>query len=137
MDYYNHLVFEFKSSKLGSQSAVLAGGRYDRLIEILGGASTPAIGWGAGVERLALLYPSSPSPFPDIGLVALGRKAEKELFHLAFRLREQGYRVFYRFAGNLSKQITRISKKSCSVALILGDKELYIFLYFEFDSQIN
>ena len=124
LDYYNHLVFEFKSADLGAQSTVLAGGRYDQLIETLGGPSVPAIGWGAGIERLALLHPTLKVPSPEIGIVALGEEAQSKSFELAFLLRKEGYRVFYKFSGNLSKQMARISKLSCSQALILGEKEI-------------
>ena len=124
LDYYNHLVFEFKSADLGAQSAVLAGGRYDRLIETLGGPSVPAVGWGAGIERLALLHPALPIPSPEIGLVALGEEAQIKFLELAFLLRKEGYRIFYKFSGNLSKQMARINKLSCSQALILGEKEI-------------
>lgn len=125
LDYYNHLVFEFKSQDLGAQSAVLAGGRYDGLIKTLGGLETPAVGWGAGIERLALLSSLTPSPSsPQIGLIALGESAKREMHKLAFHLREHGYRIFYKFTGNLSKQMAKINKHSCSQGLILGDKEL-------------
>ena len=125
LDYYNNLVFEFKSKDLGAQSAVLAGGRYDHLIQTLDGPSTPAIGWGAGIERLALLSSYSPQGYlPEIGLIALGEKASSSLLPIAFQLRGKGYKVFYKFSGNLSKQMSRIDKKQCTLALIIGKKEL-------------
>ena len=56
LDYYSHTVFEIKSDDLGAQSTVLAGGRYDGLVKIMGGPPTPGVGWAAGVDRLAMLH---------------------------------------------------------------------------------
>ena len=125
LDYYNNLVFEFKSSFLGAQSTLLAGGRYDSLIPLLGGPSVPAVGWGAGVERIALLYEKqAETPCPQIGLIAVGEEAQNQAFQTSHFLREKGYSVFYRFTGNFSKQMTRITKHNCSIALFYGDKEI-------------
>ena len=125
LDYYNHLVFEIKSAELGAQDAILAGGRYDSLIEGLGGPPVPAIGWGAGVERLALLLKeeSAPPP-PDIALIAAGAPAQKKAFLIAHQLRESGRSVFFRFSGNFSKQMGRAAAKGAAIALIFGDKEI-------------
>lgn len=125
LDYYNHLVFEIKSHQLGAQSALISGGRYDFLIETLGGPSTPATGWGAGVERLALLYNKQPPPLsPEIGVIAVGDKPQEKAFHKALELREKGYQVYFRFSGNFSKQMRRVSEKNCSIALIFGEQEI-------------
>ena len=124
LDYYNHLVFEIKSHQLGAQSALIAGGRYDSLVENLGGPPTPATGWGAGVERLALLY-EQPSPFiPKIAMVAVGKEPQEKAFHKTLELREKGYSVYFWFSGNFSKQMKRVSEKECPVTLIFGEKEI-------------
>lgn len=77
LDYYRHTAFEFipdegseAAGKLGSQSTILGGGRYDGLMESLGGAPTPAVGWAAGIERLAMLVGERPEPVPDVAIVA-------------------------------------------------------------------
>lgn len=124
LDYYNHLVFEVKSSKLGAQSAILAGGRYDGLIENLGGSATPAVGWGAGVERLSLLCEEEASFSPEIALVAVGENPQSKAFKKAYLLRKKGYSVYFRFTGNFSKQMKRASAKGCLIALIFGEKEV-------------
>ena len=124
LDYYNHLVFEIKSHQLGAQSALIAGGRYDSLVETLGGPPTPATGWGAGVERLALLYKQLPPLSPEIGVIAVGNSPQEKAFHKSLELREKGYGVYFRFSGNFSKQMKRVSEKNCSLALIFGEQEI-------------
>lgn len=124
LDYYNHLVFEIKSPQLGAQSALLAGGRYDGLVENLGGPVTPAVGWGAGVERLALLCEEVASLSPEIALVAVGESPQSKAFQKAYLLRKKGYSVYFKFTGNFSKQMKRVSGKGCSIALIFGEKEV-------------
>ena len=124
LDYYNHLVFEIKSPQLGAQSALIAGGRYDSLVEILGGPPTPATGWGAGVERLALLIKQPPPFIPEIGVIAVGNKPQKKAFYKALELREKGHDVYFHFSGNFSKQMKRVSEKKCSTALIFGEREI-------------
>jgi histidyl-tRNA synthetase len=70
LDYYRHTAFEFVTDRLGAQGAVIAGGRYDGLIETLGGPHTPAVGWAAGIERLAMLIDAPEPEAPFIGVVA-------------------------------------------------------------------
>ena len=124
LDYYNDLVFEWTSKELGAQSAFLAGGRYDKLIEYLGGHSTSAVGWALGLERLSLLCEFFPTrKMVQIGLLAVGERAEKKAFQLAYELRAEGFTVYYRFSGNFSKQMKRVSQK-CLFALIYGEREL-------------
>src|SRR5258708_6705462 len=76
LDYYCHTAFEFTTDELGAQSAVMAGGRYDGLIEQMGGPATPGIGWAAGVERLALLVRDVPLPARPIAIVPVGPEGE-------------------------------------------------------------
>src|SRR3712207_9508138 len=77
LDYYRHTAFEFGTEDLGAQSAVIAGGRYDGLIESMGGPPTPAVGWAAGIERLSMLI-AAPEPLRmDAALIPLGERAEE------------------------------------------------------------
>jgi len=125
LDYYNDLVFEWTSSQLGSQSALIAGGRYDSLVEQLGGDSTAAVGWALGLERLALLCPEVSKKKTQISLISGGDKKSssyKKAVKLAYDLRREGFSVSYRFSGNFSKQMKRASQKSLW-ALIYGQKE--------------
>ncbi len=122
LDYYNDLVFEWTSESLGAQSAFLSGGRYDKLIENLGGLPTPAIGWALGLERLNLLCDPFKEKPVQIGLAAMGEEAAKKAFQIAYELRSEGYSVYYRFSGSFSKQMKRISQK-CLFALIYGENE--------------
>jgi len=129
LDYYCHTVFEFKTDALGSQNAVLAGGRYDGLISMMGGPHTPGIGFASGVERIMALRTeaaqlSAPKPVRPIALIPLGDAAEKEMLKIAYHLRSNGYVVEHTYAGNLSKRMKKADKLNAIAALILGDDEL-------------
>lgn len=124
LDYYCHTAFEFTTDKLGAQSAVMAGGRYDGLMEMMGGPATPGIGWAAGIERLALLAGVPDRPDQPVALVPLGEAAEAACLALADRLRRQGLRVDMAFSGNMKKRMRRADKVGASHAVILGDQEL-------------
>ncbi len=129
LDYYNHCVFEFKanSEKLGAQNTVLAGGRYDRLIEIMakGGERVHGVGWGAGIERICFLIEKLPSLQRAIALVPLGESAEKSAIKLAWALRQEGFTVFHpRSTGNLGKKMKRASQMNAKYALIFGPEEI-------------
>ncbi len=88
LDYYTHTAFEFTTTELGAQGAVLAGGRYDGLIRDLGGPSIPGVGWAAGVERLAMLATGVPAAPRPVALVPIGPRAEEMALSLAEELRE-------------------------------------------------
>ncbi len=90
LDYYRHTAFEFVTEDLGAQSAVIAGGRYDGLIESLGGPHTPAVGWAAGIERLGMLIEQPARPGVDAALVPLGAAAETAAIGLVAQLRRSG-----------------------------------------------
>ena len=123
LDYYNDLVFEWTSSSLGSQSAFLAGGRYDSLISQLGGKESPAVGWALGLERLSLLCRSFKTEFLQLGIISSVEKiAQEKAFQLAHELRYEGFSVYHHFSGNFSKQLKRAGQK-CLFALIYGEKE--------------
>ena len=123
LDYYNDLVFEWTSKELGSQSAFLAGGRYDSLISQLGGKETPAVGWALGLERLSLLAPPFKAEPVQLGIISsLEKTAQEQALKLAHDLRANGFSVYHHFSGNFSKQMKRVGQK-CLFALIYGEKE--------------
>jgi histidyl-tRNA synthetase len=124
LDYYTHTAFEFTTTALGAQGAVIAGGRYDGLIETLGGPPTPGIGWAGGVERLAMLIDGAPAPVRPIALAPLGEAAEGRAWRLARELRGAGFTVDLGFAGNLKRRLARANKIGARAAVILGDSEL-------------
>lgn len=124
LDYYGHTAFEFTTDALGAQGTVLAGGRYDGLIETMGGPSIPGVGWAAGVERLAMLIEDVPAAPRPLALVPLGAAAEKTALTLAETLRRAGHVVEQGYGGNLKKRLNRANKQNARAALILGDDEL-------------
>lgn len=124
LDYYCHTAFEFVTTDLGAQGTVLAGGRYDGLVEQMGGPSTPGVGWAAGVERLAMLANDAPAPARPIALVPMGEAAEKAAVPLARALRRAGLNLDLGFGGNMKKRLARANKINAQFAIILGDDEL-------------
>ncbi|MBM3490119.1 MAG: histidine--tRNA ligase [Alphaproteobacteria bacterium] len=124
LDYYTHTAFEFVTEALGSQGAVIAGGRYDGLIETLGGPSTPGIGWAGGIERLGMLTSTLPATPGLIALVALGQAAEERAWLLARELRALGHVVDLGFGGGLGRQMKRADRIGARAAILLGDDEL-------------
>ncbi|WP_106640862.1 histidine--tRNA ligase [Allosphingosinicella vermicomposti] len=124
LDYYRHTAFEFTTEDLGAQSAVLAGGRYDGLIESMGGPHTPAVGWAAGIERLALLI-DAPAPLGiDAALVPLGERAERAATGIAAKLRRAGLACEMAYRGNMKKRMQKANASGARYAIIIGDDEL-------------
>lgn len=124
LDYYCHTAFEFTTTRLGAQGAVLAGGRYDGLIETLGGPPTPGVGWAAGIERLAMLSQGAPEARRPIAIIPIGELAEGPALKLAMELRRAGYRVDLGDSGNLRKRMRRANKINAVAAILLGEDEL-------------
>ncbi len=124
LDYYSHTAFEFVTSALGSQGAVMSGGRYDGLVESMGGPSTPGIGWAGGVERLAMLMGDLAAPRRIVALVPIGAAGEAKALVLAHELRGLGVRVDLAASGNISKRMKRADKIGARAAVLLGDDEL-------------
>ncbi len=131
LDYYNRTVFEWATDALGSQGAICAGGRYDGLVEKLGGRSTPAIGWAMGVERLVGLFEEcggkAPDAGPDVYIVAVGDGALGRGFEIAENLRGAiaGIRIELNLGGGSFKsQLKRADKSGAEFALVLGDDEV-------------
>ena len=124
LDYYRHTAFEFVTEELGAQSQLLGGGRYDGLIETLGGPPTPAVGWAAGIERLAMMIDAPARAEPDVVLVPLGERAEAEAQRILAELRRAGIAADMAYRGNMKKRLSRASDAGAAHALIIGDDEL-------------
>jgi len=124
LDYYTHTAFEFVTTELGSQGAVLAGGRYDGLMSVLGGPETSGVGWAAGIERLALMIAEPTSPPRPLALVPIGADGEALALKLAQELRRDGFSVDLAYSGNLQKRMRRADRVKARVAVILGEDEL-------------
>ncbi len=128
LDYYTKTAFEVTSNRLGSQDAVAAGGRYDLLVEEVGGPPTPAIGFALGMERLSLLLEEedlSLKRCPDLYIAALGVLAHEAAFRLAHELRTHGIKVEFDHEGrSLKAQMRRANSLGCGYVLILGEDEI-------------
>ena len=124
LDYYCHTAFEFTTTELGAQSAVMAGGRYDGLIGQMGGSATPGVGWAAGIERLAMLADNTPAAIRSVVFVPLGEVAESKSLSLMNGLRKSGIRVETAFGGNMKKRMKHANKINAKFAILLGDDEL-------------
>jgi histidyl-tRNA synthetase len=124
LDYYTHTAFEFVTTHLGAQGTVIGGGRYDGLIEQLGGPPTAGIGWAGGIERLAMLANEPPRPERPVAIVPMGEAAERRALSLARELREADVVVELAYRGNMKRRLQRANKLNASHALIIGEAEL-------------
>ena len=124
LDYYRHTAFEFVTDRLGAQGTVLAGGRYDGLVESLGGASTAGVGWAAGVERLAMLLDEPAKATIDAVIVPMGAAAEARALGLLADLRRGGVAVDMAYKGKMKQRLAKADALGARYALILGDDEL-------------
>ena len=124
LDYYTHTAFEFTTTELGAQDAVMAGGRYDGLIGTMGGPETPGVGWAAGVERLVMLCGDPPPARRPVALIPIGEAAEAVALKLSEALRTAGNRIDLGYGGNLSKRMKRANKIAAAAAVLIGEDEL-------------
>ncbi len=124
LDYYCHTAFEFTTDALGAQGTVLAGGRYDGLVETMGGPPTPGVGWAAGIERLAMLTSGTVPASRPIAVIPLGAAAEAIALKLTHAMRQKGLTVDLGFSGNLSRRMKRANRLGAVRAVILGDDEI-------------
>ena len=123
-DYYRHTAFEFVTDALGAQGTVLGGGRYDGLIAALGGPETPAIGWAAGIERLAMLVGEPAAETVAVAVIPMGEAGEAAALTLLARLRAAGVSAEQGWRGNMKKRMERADRSGARLALILGDDEV-------------
>jgi histidyl-tRNA synthetase len=136
LDYYGHTAFEITSSQLGAQATVCGGGRYDGLVEQLGGPPTPAVGWALGMERLVLLVEAAERhreggeaaqrlvPPPDLYVVSRGAAAETQALALARSCRAAGLAVELDLSGAaFGKQFRRADRSGARWAAVIGDSE--------------
>ncbi len=127
LDYYNRTVFEFVTEKLGAQGTIAGGGRYDSLVERIGGQATPACGFGIGLERVLLLmqeFGVQAQQALDVYLVNLGEQAEQQAFKLAESLRDAGMSVAMNAESvSFKSQMKKADRSAACFALILGDDE--------------
>ncbi len=130
LDYYRHTAFEFVTDQLGAQGTVLAGGRYDGLIEQLGGPHTPAVGWAAGIERLAMLlgkdFGVNQFPIVDglVALIPLGPEAENFAPKVAAFLRQTRVAAEFGFKGNAKRRMQKADSSGAYFAVVFGSDEL-------------
>ncbi|MGN6269360.1 MAG: histidine--tRNA ligase [Sphingomonas sp.] len=124
LDYYRHTAFEFVTDRLGAQGTVLGGGRYDGLMESLGGPHTPAVGWAAGVERLAMLVAEPATSAIDAVVIPLGETAAEKGQGMLADLRRAGVTVDMAFKGNMKKRLAKADAQGARFAIILGDDEI-------------
>ncbi|HSF13647.1 MAG TPA: histidine--tRNA ligase [Erythrobacter sp.] len=131
LDYYRHTAFEFipdegsaSAAALGSQSTVLGGGRYDGLMESLGGAPTPAVGWAAGIERLAMLVGQRPEEPIEIAVIPMNEGASLKAIEVAQEFRLSGFSTEIFARGNVKKRFNRADQAGAMAAMIIGDDEI-------------
>ena len=126
LDYYTHTVFEFTTDQLGAQGTVLAGGRYDGLVAMMGGTPTAGVGWASGIERLILL--SELSQYQNksklISIVAADEKANIFCEKLTWKLRQNSIRTELLTSGNVGKKMKRAGKIGSNFVIIVGENEL-------------
>jgi histidyl-tRNA synthetase len=127
LDYYTHTAFEVISDDLGAQATVCGGGRYDGLVQELGGPETPAVGWAIGLERLIILLQqldATQITAIDFYVVSRGTAAEHQALKIAQKLRQSGFSVELDLSGSaFGKQFKRADRSGAEVCLILGDEE--------------
>jgi histidyl-tRNA synthetase len=126
LDYYCHVAFEFTTTDLGTQGTVLAGGRYDGLMGMMGGPPTPGVGWAGGIDRLAMMLaeeslPRLPRP---LAIVPMDEALDMAGLKLAQSLRQEGVVTEMTYGGGLGKRLKKATKMNAGYALILGEEEV-------------
>ncbi len=120
LDYYRHTAFEFVTDRLGAQGTVLGGGRYDGLIENLGGNATPAVGWAAGIERLAMLVDSPQDSILGAVVIPVDAEAEPAALEVVTGLRRRQVGADMAYKGNLKKRLQKASNQGALLAVLVS-----------------
>lgn len=124
LDYYGHTAFEFVTTRLGAQGTVMGGGRYDGLVQEMGGPATPAVGLAAGIERLAMLMEDPPRVASPVAVVPIGETVEEAAIDILQALRAAGVRAEMAYRGNLRRRMERANRIGARAAVILGPDDL-------------
>ncbi len=124
LDYYGHTAFEFVTARLGAQGTVLAGGRYEGLVQEMGGPSVPGVGWAGGIERMAMMLAGDIAAPRGVAVLPLGEAAEAVALGVLQALRHAGIRAEMAYRGNLKRRMERANRAGARVAIILGDSEI-------------
>lgn len=124
LDYYNHTAFEFVTTALGAQGTVMAGGRYDGLVQQMGGPSVPAVGWAAGIERLAMLLAEAPAVPGAVAVIPVGDEQVESAIKLMAALRGVDVRAEMSYRGNVKRRMERANKIGARAAVIIGADDL-------------
>ncbi|MBO1081536.1 histidine--tRNA ligase [Roseomonas haemaphysalidis] len=129
LDYYSHTAFEFVTDRLGAQGTVMGGGRYEGLVQEMGGPPTPAVGWAAGVERLAELLPESPEATRPVAVIPVGLAEEPAALAMTQMLRQAGIPCEIAYKGNLKRRMERANRINAQAAIIIGEAEVAEGMY--------
>ena len=124
LDYYSHTAFEFVTTELGAQGTVMGGGRYDGLVQQMGGPAVAAVGWAAGVERLAMLLARAPTVPAGVAVIPMGEAEEQAGLTALQALRGAGIRAEISYRGNMKRRMERANKIGARAVVIIGSDEL-------------
>jgi len=122
LDYYDHVAFEFVTTTLGAQGTVMAGGRYDGLVAALGGPPTPAVGWAAGIDRLAMLLDRVPAAPRPVAVIPVSDAHQAAAIDVLRALRQSGIRAEVAYRGNMKRRLERANKANSHAAVFVGDQ---------------
>ncbi len=123
LDYYSHTAFEFVTDRLGAQGTVMGGGRYDGLVEEMGGPPTPSVGWGGGVDRLAMLLEDWARPAAPVAIIPIGEAQQAIALRLLTDLRRAGIAADIGYRGNVKRRMERANKIGARAAVLIGEDE--------------
>jgi histidyl-tRNA synthetase len=123
LDYYRHTAFEFVTDRLGAQGTVVGGGRYDGLIETLGGPHTPAVGWAAGIERLGMLIDAPRPEYPDVAVIPKTPELEERAVRAVTLIRQAGISASFAFRGNLKRRGELANREGAVAKLFLDSPD--------------